>query len=442
MYDYIIVGGGPVGLTLSLYLSKINKVLLIEKESSLGGCHRVKRENGIFTEHGPRLYMGNYKNTEKILHDLGVNWEEIFTRYNIDLFSIGNENVLKNFTFKDVMIMFYGYILYTIGLLKQESVFDFYNRYDFSEKGFDFMDRLCRMLDGGDIKSFSVYNFYLLADQSIFYKPYQPKLPNDRGLFDIWKRKLEENKVDIMLDTKVYKIHKHKIYTDNGIFEGEKIIFALPPLSMLEILDKSNMKDAYPNIESFAKKTKYLQYISITFHWRKKFKINKNVVFDKKSDLGILYVALSDFTNFENEKYKTVISTAISFVEKIPKNISREQLKIKVFEQLKLCLPDLPNYDFAIISAEKDTAFMDTKNIYINPQSKIYKHIYTVGTHNGAEPHIAFTSMESAIVNSLSFLNNFEGYDFQIDSPFRFNTFLLIVFIIIFIIFLFLKFRK
>lgn len=46
-YDYIIVGGGPCGISLSHLLAKTNKkILLLEGENSLGGCHRVDRING------------------------------------------------------------------------------------------------------------------------------------------------------------------------------------------------------------------------------------------------------------------------------------------------------------------------------------------------------------------------------------------------------------
>ena len=61
MYDYLIVGAGPCGLALAWYLSKLNKkILIVEKENTIGGCHRVRRVNGLFTEHGPRIYLDNY----------------------------------------------------------------------------------------------------------------------------------------------------------------------------------------------------------------------------------------------------------------------------------------------------------------------------------------------------------------------------------------------
>ena len=53
-YDLIIVGAGPAGLALAQCMRKTyKKILIIERESEIGGCHRVRRvdynnENTIF----------------------------------------------------------------------------------------------------------------------------------------------------------------------------------------------------------------------------------------------------------------------------------------------------------------------------------------------------------------------------------------------------------
>ena len=76
IYDYVIIGGGPSGLTLAwcLAFSYHKKVAVIERESSLGGCHRVIRVNGLFSEHGPRIYVDNYFMFQKILVEMGLSF--------------------------------------------------------------------------------------------------------------------------------------------------------------------------------------------------------------------------------------------------------------------------------------------------------------------------------------------------------------------------------
>ena len=81
-YDYAIIGGGPTGMTLAWILSKQKKnVILIEKDDVLGGCHKVLRINGYFTEHGPRIYSNSYLMFIEILSDMNINFEDLFTLY-------------------------------------------------------------------------------------------------------------------------------------------------------------------------------------------------------------------------------------------------------------------------------------------------------------------------------------------------------------------------
>ena len=86
MYDYIVIGAGPCGLTLAHYLSKHNKkILLLDMNEDIGGCHRVKRVNGRITEHGPRVYIDNYLTLKNVLKDMNTDWTDIFTPYQFSM---------------------------------------------------------------------------------------------------------------------------------------------------------------------------------------------------------------------------------------------------------------------------------------------------------------------------------------------------------------------
>ena len=106
VYNYIIVGTGPTGLSLAWYLANEKKtVLLIDKETSIGGCHRVQRVNGLLTEHGPRVYSDVYLNFIALLNEMNINFNDLFTEYAFDLSTIGNKNPNSFKLFEEKVIL-------------------------------------------------------------------------------------------------------------------------------------------------------------------------------------------------------------------------------------------------------------------------------------------------------------------------------------------------
>ena len=74
-YDYCIIGAGPSGLTLAYLLSSIGKkCIIIDNNKDIGGCHRVTRINGLFSEHGPRIYSSSFKNVINLLKTMNIDF--------------------------------------------------------------------------------------------------------------------------------------------------------------------------------------------------------------------------------------------------------------------------------------------------------------------------------------------------------------------------------
>ena len=61
LYDYVIVGGGPTGITLALMLANTKyTTLLIESENTLGGNWKIDwTDNKYLTEHSPKVLLTN-----------------------------------------------------------------------------------------------------------------------------------------------------------------------------------------------------------------------------------------------------------------------------------------------------------------------------------------------------------------------------------------------
>jgi hypothetical protein len=461
MYDYIIIGAGPTGLTLSWYLSKLGKsILLVEKEKSIGGCHRVKRSsNGLFTEHGPRIYIDNYYMVMDLLKDLGTDFKDIFKPYNFNISNIGKKSV-SYFSYKELFYLSATFI----GLnekYKTMTMEEYTKNYEFSEKAVWYIDRLCRLTDGAGIDVYTVYQFIQIANQNGLYTTYQPKQPNDVGLFKIWKTKLEENGVDILLETTVIGFEKStdKIKSvilnndsDNITVRGSNIILAVPPYSLVNILKNSSIKNAFGNfnkLQLWEKKVRYIYYIPVVFHWNKKLNLEQIWGFPS-SDWGIAFVVLSDYMTFTNEDSKTVISTTItihnqsSITGKKPNECSKKELVDETLRQLKISYPNIPNPTHALVEQNQfsnniwlpdDNGFMITNNGYIDYKSD-YVNLFTCGPHCGNSSY-HFNSMESAVINAVSLIHKLEPRSdniYPIKSAMTVRQFIFITSIIIYFV--------
>jgi hypothetical protein len=424
-YDYVIIGGGPTGLTLAWLLSQYKqKVLIIERESYIGGCHGVKRVNNLFSEHGPRIYIDNYLNFKEILKEMNINFNDIFIPYKFGINDFINSGI-NNLSIREIFILLYTFLKLNESY-KNISLLEYIHKYNFSEYAINYLDNICRLSDGGGIEKFTLHSFLQILNQNLLYQIYQPKKPNDIGLFKLWYDALMKNNVEIRTNNEIDEIMIENnnikyIKSNNNIIYGNKYILAIPPYQINELLNKFNLRDIFKNnFNDYAIKTNYITYIPITFHWINKIKIKKKWGFPE-SEWGIGHIVLSDYMDFENNHSKTVISSLITkhnkskYLNKSPNEISDKDIIInEVFRQLQTILIDLPEYDYAIMSQNyyennqwksKHTAFMTTKYGYINNTSNIINNIYNCGVQNGNSNYY-FTSMESAVTNAISLVHN------------------------------------
>lgn len=463
VYDFIIIGGGPSGLSFAQLVSKFNKkILIIERENEIGGCHRVKRINGRFTEHGPRVYGGNYIMFQKLLEDMNLDFNKLFTKYKFGVTQLGDNNIFQIFTMRELFILTleFIYLIFNDKHGENTSVKTFVESNNFSNIAKDNIDRICRLTDGAEYSRYTLNEFLQLFNQNIFYNFYQPIEPNDIGLFKKWRDYLENKNVEILTNTDVQSI---TVDSDSDILQvnsinTKNIVFAVPPKSLKNILDNTidpikNVFGDYSTLVNYINNVSYIDYISVTLHWNSKLKLPNKHGFPR-SEWGIAYITMSDYFDRDIGKSETLISTIITITDSPSKRlglsanmINKENVLIdEIIYQLK-SVYNLPNPDFAIISPNNkydyikkkwislDSAYMKTtyKQKYLNSNGNI-KGIYNLGSHNGNSRY-AFTSMESSVSNSItlatqlfpSLINTFyirQGYNVK-------NTIFIIIFLII-----------
>lgn len=451
LYDIVIIGGGPSGLALAQCCASLGnkKILIIEREDDIGGCHRVKRvdvknNKGIvekmFTEHSPRVYSSTYKVFMDLLHKMDLNFYDLFTPYNFSLATIGGETIWTTLSFSEMFSLFLDFLIllindnYGINMSMQEYV----HSRGFSPAASDMIDRICRLTDGATSDKYTLNEFLQLFNQQALYTLYQPKRPNDIGLFSLWKSYLEKQNVDFLLRATVEKLNLdsslanentirslHCNYDNKNIeIIGKQFIIATPPTNLVKILENSKsemVQNAFGDLTtltSWSEKTDYIDYISVTFHWDTVLDLEKIYGFPK-TEWGVAFVVMSDYIKFDESQSKTVISATATITNYNSKTINKTanqcndktELVEEIFNQLKVSFPNLPKPSTSILSPELswsdgrweslDTAFIASSNqSNLDFSSKTISNLFNVGTHNGRNIY-KFTSMESAVTNAV-----------------------------------------
>lgn len=430
-YDLIIIGAGPSGLALAQCVSHLNKkILIIEKENVIGGCHRVRRVKGLFTEHGPRVYSKTYTVFQDLLKEMGVKFTDLFTNYNFSITQIGGETVFSTLTWGELFILFIEFSKLMLNDYHGRNTIlkNFLNDNKFNTDSIEMIDRVCKLTDGGGVDKYTLYEFLQLFNQQFFYSLYQPRYPNDEGLMTIWKKHLESRNVTFYLDTTIKQIsvkenniESLEVSHDNHleIIKGDKYIFAIPPQNLYNVMSDFSLPHSWGDLRSFSEETAYIDYISVTFHWNKKLPLSKVYGFPK-STWGVAFVVLSDYMTFNESDSKTVISTAVTISNRKSKNnnktadeCSDQELVDEIFLQLQEAYPDLPPPTISIISPgvkfnknknkwiSEDTAYIITSGKgYLPFRNEQLQNMYNLGTHNG-KSYYKFTSLESAVSNSV-----------------------------------------
>jgi hypothetical protein len=445
-FDLVVIGAGPSGLALAQVANNVGKsVLIIEKQNYIGGCNGVQRVNGLFTEHSPRILSSTYTTFQMLLQNLNLNFYDLFIKYDFNLAEIGGQTIFSVISLKELLILTMAFIIliFDDNYGKNITMDTFTSNYNFSTKTTDIIDRLCRLTDGAGKERYTLNEFLELFNQQIFHALYQPKIANDNGLFKLWKDKLTNKGVVFLLNTdsnsfteKSFLIQdttvtnkpspsnsQSQLPPNKTTIYYDKLVFAIPPISLTKIIQNEpylkNIFGEYNQLLEFANNTEYIEYIPITFHWNQKLLLPKVYGFPR-SPWGLAFVEASKY--LENEPSKTIISTTITYadiksprINKTANECNQNELIDEVFSQLKLAYPNLQQYDNAILTPEMsydndqkkwetiNTAFISTNSQRLKSNST-QDNIFTLGTHNGNSLY-SFTSMESAVSNSVALAN-------------------------------------
>ena len=122
IYDYVVIGMGPTGLTLGLNLMDTDKkVLFVESEEEVGGCWKISYEEGYFKEHSPKvLSKSGTKEFNKLLKYLDVSPEYMDIYKKSTIISV-LKTIMKQFMISDI-IKFVFYVLFYVLAINNKSI--------------------------------------------------------------------------------------------------------------------------------------------------------------------------------------------------------------------------------------------------------------------------------------------------------------------------------
>ena len=393
-YDYVIVGGGPGGLTLATYLP--GKVALVERHPVLGGCHRFDSETyKEFAEHGPRVYSGAYVNVKRVLRDVGLDWDDIFqpTAFSPEL--IDGKRWYQWLSAKEIAWLSLEYTIFALfdgqhG--KHISMQTYCARKGFSESSARYVDLVCRFSDGAGASRYSLWEFVSGFDQHIL-PFYLPRKPND-AMFDHWRRHLEARGVDVFLGANVTRVAKGSVSLVSGekkkkTLSAAKVVLCVPPHHADKLLAVSGLRDT--KFRDFAKKTKYDPYWSVSFFGARV----ENAEGQRSTPWGVIAmqypfgVVSAAASIFDAKSPVTGKTLKESGDEEAAREIRRQ---LGFHETVRYAYVKGPYNDQAFVAAAK-------KGYY---KAELESGIAVVGTHNGKSSY-NFTSMESAVQNALAY---------------------------------------
>jgi hypothetical protein len=396
MYDYIIYGGGPTGITLGLLLSKNYKVAIIEKKETIGGTWRVEWKGGLFTEHSPKVTVNDSENFVKLMEEIGLNFDEETEPVYPAREKLGiMDFLIKNMSILDIIKLILVYIYYILtDIAPYKTVKEWSS--NFSETGKKGLGTLSILVS--DIPEKVMMED--LLDSFQFYKLLKLKDPEKWVKYA--KKELEKRGVDIYYNLPLTSLSIRKGGIVNNLdrgrlsIKGHKHILTLPPLALYEVLSRSGeeIRGNWGNQEKVFDLLLNSYYSSMGFqlHYNKKIKVPENfcwhcetggIALSYNTPFGSSHVregtiitgTIVDQRNIKNidDSIKSVIKNIVNIIGHPPSNITINKVKRSQY----IGDQSIDNQKFN----SEDTAFVRTKRGILKPKGKL-SELYTVGSHN------------------------------------------------------------
>lgn len=447
IYDYIIYGGGPTGLTLAYLLGRNKKkVLLVEKENKLGGCWKVDWiDNKYFSEHSPRVLTYNHMFMtllKKINFDYKnktVNTYGNIFQTNYKIFSF----FFKNTSFSDKIKFMRSRILG----VKKQTVSEWMDENNISTEGQKALTIFSIVVANSPDK---LLMSEILNEGSGLLMFYQFK--NNEEWIELMEKELISNNVDIIKNatllnfTNENNIIKSAIITQNNnniTINGNIHLLTFPPLAFQKLLQNNEiLQNNWMPYVDFNKWVEESYYISFGFQIHFKYEPedikNKPWCWSCMDDYNLIilptYKYLTEFT-----KDPTILAvwscTIVDTSRKVNgiaiNDMTSDMIIDDILKKLNI------NSDNVIITLSeglirennrwisRDSAFSVGKSGILKPKGNI-ENIYTIGPHNKT----GITVIGKAVETAVDFIKTQKLETFGINYYINFMPYVILLIII------------
>jgi hypothetical protein len=425
MYDYAIYGGGPSGLILS-YIISLNgyNVILIEKESKLGGCWKTEwLENKYFSEHSPRVLFPNNNGMIKILDHFGMDMEKELSPNSPSGTGITNvvTHVLSQLSFLDMFKLLNLLVFKNSGNM---TVKEWYNKHNISHSGKNILKILSIVLANSPDKLLMSEIFNDASMTGIFNKyPRMSQFVNHSKWVDVFESKLVEMGVVIKKGKELNQlIEKNNVISSGILKDGEIInsknhILTFPPVAFYNFMKNQSFSNWMP-INELKKWMLDSYYASIGFqlHFNEEMQFPGEWCWSCDNDYNLIVVDVSKYTNeiSKDPSIKSVWSCTVVSTDNYIKNRNKTVNELDIETIISDCVDILNVKPYKITTTpgihkeynkymSTDTAFSLGKSGVIPFKGKI-ENLYTVGPHNIS----GITNMGKASKSALLFCKYLE----------------------------------
>lgn len=433
---FTIVGGGPAGIFSALLLASAGHTCrVLEGNAVIGGCHRVDRVGGVFSEHGPRVYGSNFLRYKRMLRFVGLRFEDHYVPYEYS-FPVGLAGAASLMTVAELAALAASYARFMVqpGRYDRMSVAALLE--GFSDGARAYFDKICKLTDGAGIGRYTAGELFSLVNQGLFYSFHEPRAPTDEFLWAACAERLRATgRAEVRTGAWARALRAPggpgTRVTAVELDGGEEVpvpgalVLAVPPAAARRLLaapgTAPHLRAALMPWDEFARysaATDYLTYLPFTLRWDRRVELPR-LWGNGFGDWGVIWVAMSDY--FEGDH--TLLSCSVveldapSETTGLTANGTRDRgaMVREAARQVLAALGPGPPPDAVVLSpavyrtadgrrwATTDTAYVRTPESRRVPfRSPTVPGLFTLGCHN--ERHdLAFTSMEAVTQNALRF---------------------------------------